>query len=1043
MPPRHPPPLANPKFAAALANHTFNDEDGAEYASCEFGGFGEYFRNKKIKLQNLDAHIREFDSGSERPPIFKGCIVHVNGYTKPSIGEIHKLVVIYGGVFSQYMDGKTAVTHIIASSLTPKKMVEFSRYRIVKPEWITQSIEAGKLLPWHDFRVIQPTESQRLLTIAPVLNQQENEHSKRSNPSSVVSPVRSPLTKPHTPATDSASRTQQKAFDTPSSKSSPLIMPPKLSEKFTSPEEHNAVLLANPNTRNSTVLNPEFLKTYYGQSRLHHLSTWKANLKLKFQSQISASSPPASKRPLDRPADTRVIFHVDFDCFFASIAVRSRPQYTDKPVCVGHGGNQNSEVASCNYVAREFGVRNGMWMRRAKELCPDLISLPYEFDAYEEASSHMFNVLIGIGADKIEAVSIDEALLDVTSLCWSPNDDDIQTKSLGLAKSIRNRVFELTQCHVSVGIGGNILQSKLATKWAKPAGQYRVRPNEIAQLMKGLQVEDLPGIGYSIGAQLNERFHIDEVGDILTVPKSKLQSIVGGKTGDKLYSYVRGEDFREVGEIPLRKSVSAEVNWGVRFEAKEQVDTFLGSLAGELSNRLTNLAVIGTNLTLKVYKRAENAPLEPTKYLGCGECDAFSRSYTTASPTSDPRDISRIAISLLCKLQIPVGDIRGLGLQMTKLVSAHGEVGKQVTLFQANGGPKKRVIEVAKGKLENLETAYSKDNDPVSEIKSTMQQTITSKLATKQATQYFVPTQVSEELLRELPEDIQKKISESRHSKCSLVHNFMPKLKEDSQVTSEIPSQSSIDPDVLSELPVEIVKELEEQYREGTVTFRSPRKRIGIQEPNKWKFSRPTKKSNSSKSWSLNTIGRPGTDSKLPSHEKSNLDSRTWALNVDEDILRELPEDIRSEILEERKRHLLNSPAEKQNEESEASTTIQLQHPILTFQGKNQIDDLRDLLQTWLSASVAEMQGPHMDDVHLLEKYLSRVVAEEKNLNKAVELVKWMNFQVENVLREREMDDNLERSEEVLFEWLDTIDGLQKAVSIEAETRGLYNIQFT
>ncbi|KAK9430608.1 hypothetical protein V1505DRAFT_415171 [Lipomyces doorenjongii] len=1045
MPPRHPPPLANPKFAAARANHTFENEDGAEYAGSEFGGFGEYFRNKKIKLQNLDAHIREFDSGGERPPIFKGCIVHVNGYTSPSIREIHKLVVIYGGVFSQYMDGKTAVTHIIASSLTPKKMVEFGRYRIVKPEWITQSIEAGKLLPWHDFRVIQPTESQRRLTIAPVFNQQENDQSKQSNPSPVVSPVRSPLTQPHTAVTFSPSRTpQQNAFDTQSRKSSPLIMPPKLSEKFTS-TEHNAVLLANPNTRNSTVLNPDFLKTYYGQSRLHHLSTWKANLRLKFQSQISASSPPASKHPLDCPADTRVIFHVDFDCFFASIAVRSRPQYADKPVCVGHGGNQNSEVASCNYVAREFGVRNGMWMRRAKELCPELISLPYEFEAYEEASSHMYNVLIGIGADKIEAVSIDEALLDVTSLCWSSNDDEIQAKSLGLAKSIRNRVFEFTQCHVSVGIGGNILQSKLATKWAKPAGQYRVRPNEIAKLMKELQVEDLPGIGYSIGAQLNERFHIDKVGDILTVPKSKLQTIVGGKTGDKLYSYARGEDFREVGEISVRKSVSAEVNWGVRFEAKEQVDTFLGSLAGELSNRLTNLAVIGTNLTLKVYKRAENAPLEPTKYLGCGECDTFSRSYTTASPTSDPSDISRIAISLLCKLQIPVGDIRGLGLQMTKLVSAHGEDGKQITLFQTNSGMKKRDNDVANGKLEDTngkledrEADYSNDNEPVS---STMQQPITSKLATKQASQYFVPTQVSEEVLRELPEGIQKKISESRHSKCSMVHNFTPKLKDESQVTFEIPSQSSIDPGVLSELPVEIVKELEEQYREATANFRIPTKRRGFQEPNQWKFSRSTK-GNSSKSWSLNTIGRAGNDSKLTSQEKSKLDSRSWALNVDEDILRELPEDIRNEILEERKRHLLNSPAEKQNEESESSTTIQLQHPILTFQGKNQIDDLRDLLQTWLSTSVAEMQGPHMDDVHLLEKYLSRVVAEEKNLNKAVELVKWMNFQVENVLRERGMDDNLEMNQEVLFEWLDIIDDLQKAVSVEAETRGLYNIQF-
>ncbi|KAK9319274.1 hypothetical protein V1517DRAFT_282147 [Lipomyces orientalis] len=1044
MPPHHPPPLADPKRAGALANHTFDNEEGAEYAGSDFGGFGEYFRNKKIKLQNLDAHIRESDSGSERPLIFKGCIVHVNGYTKPSIGEIHRLVVIYGGVFSQYMDGKTAVTHIIASSLTPKKLVEFARYRVVKPEWITQSIEAGKLLPWHDYRVIQPSESQRRLSIAPVVSRQENGLSSHSPcPSCPGSP----------PTGSLAGYREQGASCMPSRICSPLIIPSKSPENFVSPEEHNAALLANPNTRNSTVLNPDFLKTYYEQSRLHHLSTWKASLKLKIQNLISASSTLASKRPLDLPPNSRVIFHVDFDCFFASIAVRGRPQYADKPVSVGHGGNQNSEVASCNYVAREFGVRNGMWMRRAKELCPELITLPYEFDAYEEASGHMYNVLTSIGADKIEAVSIDEALLDVTSICWSPNDDQIQAKSLELAQSIRDRVFELTQCHVSVGIGGNILQSKIATKWAKPAGQYRVRPREVGQLINGLKVEDLPGIGYSIGAQLNERFNIDKVGDILNVPKSRLQCVVGVKTGDKLCSYAQGEDFRQVGEVSMRKSVSAEVNWGVRFETKEQVDTFLGSLAGELSNRLLNLGMIGKNLTLKVYKRAENAPLEPTKYLGCGECDAFSRSYGTASPTSDADDISRIAILLLGKLQIGVGDIRGLGLQMTKLVPAHGEDAKQVTLFQMKGRPKGTDIEVLKDKRANLEGALSEEGNLPLEIRATMMRSVPPKLLSTPATHDFFRKRTGKEAQPELLEVVQMngkepqpELSEVVQMNCteiSAVNNRMQKLKEEPQVMFEIPSQSSIDPDVLSELPPEIVKEIQEQYRGSTTAFRSPVKNAGSPGAKRLKFASSIKKLSSSKTGSLNTIRRPRNDSNLSGHEKLNsVDSSRWALNVDEDILKELPQDIRKEILEERQHHLRTSPAGKRKEELEPSTSIELQHSIPTFQGKNQIDDLRNLLQTWLLSSVSEMQGPHMDDVHLLEKYLSRVITEEVNLSKAVELVNWVGFQVENVLMERSTDDRFEASQGVLFEWVDIIDGLQKAVSIAAAERGLYNIQF-
>ena len=46
--------------------------------------------------------------------------------------------------------------------------------------------------------------------------------------------------------------------------------------------------------------------------------------------------------------------------------------------------SEHSEVSSCNYKAREFGVTKGMWMKRAKDLCPSLIILPYDFDRIEK-----------------------------------------------------------------------------------------------------------------------------------------------------------------------------------------------------------------------------------------------------------------------------------------------------------------------------------------------------------------------------------------------------------------------------------------------------------------------------------------------------------------------------------------------------------------------------------------------------------------------------------------------------------------------------------
>jgi DNA repair protein REV1 len=60
-----------------IEGHRFEGEDGDEYGASSFGGFPEYFRRKKIKLQNLDADLR---ANSDKPPIFVGVVCHGNAY---------------------------------------------------------------------------------------------------------------------------------------------------------------------------------------------------------------------------------------------------------------------------------------------------------------------------------------------------------------------------------------------------------------------------------------------------------------------------------------------------------------------------------------------------------------------------------------------------------------------------------------------------------------------------------------------------------------------------------------------------------------------------------------------------------------------------------------------------------------------------------------------------------------------------------------------------------------------------------------------------
>ncbi|KAG6545642.1 hypothetical protein Mapa_012825 [Marchantia paleacea] len=259
------------------------------------------------------------------------------------------------------------------------------------------------------------------------------------------------------------------------------------------------------------------------------------------------------------------------DCFFVSVVVRNRPDLVGKPVAVCHSDSEKgtAEISSANYPARSFGIKAGMYVRSAKALCPDLKIVSYDFAGYEEEPYtpilHSFPVRCWIHllrahsegvADKVynilhrhctkvEAVSCDEAFLDVTG-----HPDPID-----LASRIREQIYAATRCSASAGIAENLLLARLATKRAKPNGQYAIKSEEVRQFMAALPVDELPGVGWALQEKLHSK-KLYTCADLLSVSKESLQKQYGTKTGNMLWCYAQGIDDREVQPAQVCSSLS-------------------------------------------------------------------------------------------------------------------------------------------------------------------------------------------------------------------------------------------------------------------------------------------------------------------------------------------------------------------------------------------------------------------------------------------------------------------------------------------------------
>jgi DNA polymerase IV (DinB-like DNA polymerase) len=242
------------------------------------------------------------------------------------------------------------------------------------------------------------------------------------------------------------------------------------------------------------------------------------------------------------------------DYFFAQIEERENPQFKGKPVVVGadpKGGKGRGVVSTANYLARKYGIKSGMPISKAYQLCPNAIFLPVNIELYEKVSEKIMEIVKRY-SPVYEIVSLDEAYLDISSC-----KDWREAENLG--KKLKKEIFEKEKLTCTVGIGSNKTIAKLAAEKAKPNGLKVVKPEEVENFLDPLDVDDLPGIGPKTAEKLR-KIGINKIFELKKLSKEKLKEMFG-KIGERIWERARGIDEEPVSPEEVIKSIGRQITF--------------------------------------------------------------------------------------------------------------------------------------------------------------------------------------------------------------------------------------------------------------------------------------------------------------------------------------------------------------------------------------------------------------------------------------------------------------------------------------------------
>ncbi len=332
----------------------------------------------------------------------------------------------------------------------------------------------------------------------------------------------------------------------------------------------------------------------------------------------------------------RWVLHVDMDAFFASVEQLTRPTLRARPVLVGGVGGRGV-VAGASYEARAYGARSAMPMHQARRLVgPGAVVLPPRGGLYRAVSHEVFEVLRE-RIPVLEQLSLDEAFGEPAELAGA-DAGRVRRFCDGLRAAVADRCGLV--CSVGAGPGKQV--AKIASGLAKPNGVRVIAAAEQHQLLAGLPVRKLWGIGPVAEAKLR-RLGVDTIGQFAAMPAVEVSSLLGATVGPALHALANGLDERPVHERAEAKQVSAETTIAHDITTLAELRAAVDAIAAAAHRRLVADGRAARTVVLKL-KRSDMSVSTRSVTLPSATADLAALTAAAQRSVLDPQGIGPIRL---------------------------------------------------------------------------------------------------------------------------------------------------------------------------------------------------------------------------------------------------------------------------------------------------------------------------------------------------------------------------------------------------------------